>query len=378
MKTSFSLCKTLLAMVALISCATLAQAQAQNRERFGISAKAGGINAVSGKVSVKTKDQPARLLTSQDDLSSGDIITTGLSSQVEVLLNPGTYLRLAENSEFVMEDTSLDNLLVRLTKGSAIIEATGPDQLQLNIPVVTDQSRFKIVRAGIYRINVAKGTTELIVRKGRVELNGTYERIKGGKKVTLTSTGETIAKLTNEDKDQFDDWSKIRGQTLARANTKLNSRMVNGYLMAGSLGYGSFGPSRWGLWTWSSFSSCYTFLPYSYGWGSPYGSYYGAYFSGGGYYGGGYGNYGVVVNSNPNGSGGSGGGYSGGGTSGYPGGGTSGGTGSGGSGAGTGGGGYRGTPSGSVSSPPSTPSMAGPRDPDSGSRMINTIKPPSN
>jgi hypothetical protein len=368
MKTSFSLCKTLLAVVTLISCAVVAGAQ--NRERFGISAKAGGVNAVSGKVSVKTKDQAARLLTSQDDLASGDIVSTGLGSQVEVLLNPGTYLRLAENSEFVMEDTSLDKLLVRLTKGSAIIEATGPDQLQLNIPVVTEQAHFTIARAGIYRINAEKGTTELIVRKGRVELNGTNERIKGGKKVTLTSTGETLAKLTSADKDQFDDWSKTRGQTLARANMKLNPRTVNGYLMAGSLGYGSFGFSRFGLWTWSPFASCYTFLPYYYGWGSPYGSNYGAFYNHGvgGYYGGSYGNYGGgVITNNSNGSGGS---------SGYPGGGTVGGSGSGGS--GSSGGGYRPPSGGTMSSPASTPSMAGPRDPDSGSRMINTIKPPIN
>jgi len=367
MKASFSLCKTLLALVALISCATFAQAQ--NREKFGISAKAGGVNAVSGKVTVASKDQAPRLLTSQDDLASGDIVSTGLGSQVEVLLNPGTYLRLAESSEFVMEDTSLDNLLVRLTKGSAIIEATGPDQLQLSVPVVTAEARFTILRAGIYRINATKGATELIVRKGRVELNGTQTRIKGGQKVTITSTGETVAKLTKDDKDQFDDWSKTRGQTLARANTKLNPRTVNGYLTSG---YGSYGFSRFGLWTWSSFSSCYTFLPYYYGWGSPYGSYYGAFFNHyGGYYGGGYGYPGGGVVTHNSSGGGSGGGYPGGGTSG----GSSGGMGSGGS--GSGGGGYR-PPSGGASYGPSAPSMAGPRDPDSGSRMINTIKPPIN
>jgi len=312
MKASFSLCKTLLALVALIAAATIAPAQ--NRERFGISAKAGGVNAVSGKVSVKTKDQAARSLTSQDDLASGDIVSTGLGSQVEVLLNPGTYLRLAENSEFVMEDNSLDNLLVRLTKGSAIVEATGPDELKLSIPLVTEQARFTIVRAGIYRINAVNSTTELIVRKGRVQLNGTNEIIKGGKKVTLTSTGETVAKLTSNDKDEFDEWSKTRGQTLARANTKLNPRTVNGYLTSGGYGYGSFGFSRLGLWTWSPFSSCYTFLPFYYGWGSPYGSYYGAFYNHYGYYGG-YGNYGGgVVTHNSNGSGGSSGGYLGGGT----------------------------------------------------------------
>jgi len=62
--------------------------KAKNRERFGISAKAGGVNAVTGKVSVKSTGQPSRLLSSQMILASGDIVATSLGSQVEVLLNP--------------------------------------------------------------------------------------------------------------------------------------------------------------------------------------------------------------------------------------------------------------------------------------------------
>lgn len=366
MKFSGSMLKTSVALAALVAFATFAQGQ--NRERFGISAKAGGVNAVTGKVSVKSTGQPSRLLSSQDDLASGDIVATSLGSQVEVLLNPGTYLRLAEKSEFTMVDNSLDNLLVRINKGTAIIEATGPDQIELHVPIVTEQQRMTIVRAGVYRINVTPGTTELFVRKGRVSLGGTKsDLIKGGKKVTFTSAGQTVAKLTSSDKDEFDDWSKTRGQTLARANQRLSARMVNGYLSSSSWGFADARFGRWGLWTWSPFSSCYTFLPFYYGWGSPYGSNYGAYapYGGRGSYG--YGNnQGGITYSTPGGT-----------VSGYPGGGGS--SGSGGSG-GSSGGGYGGGGSRGVSSPPppSTPSQAGPRDADSGSRMINTIKPPIN
>ena len=361
MKISVCMPKTCAALVALVAFATFAQGQ--NRERFGISAKAGGVNAVTGRVSVKSTGQKSRLLNSRDNLASGDIVTTSLGSQVEVLLNPGTYLRLAEKSEFVMVDTSLDNLLVRINKGSAIIEATGPDRLELRIPILTEQQRMTIIRAGIYRINATPGTTELFVRKGRVVLSDNKnDVVKGGKKATFTSGGPTVAKLTSSDKDEFDDWSKTRGQTLARANQRLSARMVNGYLSSGSWGFADARFGRWGLWTWSPFASCYTFLPFYYGWGSPYGNNYGAYapFGGGGYYGNGVYNPPVITNSTPGGSG-------------YPGGGSSGSGGSGSSSGGYGGG------SGVVSSPPpSAPSQAGPRDPDSGSRMINTIKPPIN
>jgi len=374
MKTSFTVLKTLVALAALVACVTVVPAQ--NRERFGISAKAGAVNAVTGRVAVKRDGKPPRLLTSQDDLESGDIVSTSVSGQVEVLLNPGTYLRLAERSEFVMEDTSLDNLLVRLTKGSAIIEATGPGDLDMYIPVITEQHRMTIVRPGVYRFNVAPGTTELFVRKGRMALSDSKaDIVKGGKKVSFTSGGEQVAKLTDSDTDQFDDWSKDRGQTLARANARLSARTVNGYLSSWGVNSGSSA----GLWTWSPLSSCYTFLPFHYGWGSPYGGYYGSYTYG---YGNGYYNNGRSNNPyNPppvyssNSSGGSG--------SGIPSGGTYGSAGS--SGAGSSSGGYGGSSGGgfggssgggrTISTPASPAPTAGPRDPDSGGRSINAIKP---
>ena len=326
-------------------------ANAQNRERFGISAKAGGVNAVLGKVMVK-RGATEQLLTSQDDLNSGDVVTTGSKSQVEVLLNPGTYLRLFEKSEFVLVDNSLDNLRVKINKGSAIIEATGPDNLELHIPIVTDQQRMMIVRSGIYRINVTGDVTELLVRKGRVWLDNDPKNIvKTGRKVSFTRTAPQIAKLTKLDRDEFDDWSRARGETLARANEKLSGRMLDSYLSSGSFSF-SGGLGRWGLWTWSPFSSCYTFLPFYYGWSSPYGRYYGLYAGFDPYY---YPrNYnGPVIVSNP----------------------TSNPSGSNGSPTG----GFGNQPGGGVVSSPSSPrvgSQAGPRDPDSGSRSINRIKDP--
>jgi hypothetical protein len=278
----------------LVVLSSVALTQAQNRERFGISAQAGGVNAVSGEVTMKRQGQEPKMVTSQDDLISGDVLTTNDASHAEILLNPGTYLRLAENSELVLVDNSLDNLQIKLNHGSAIIEATGPDGVEQHIPVVTEQEKLTIIRAGIYRINAMPGVTELLVQKGRVRVGSDPKNIvKGGKKLTFrNSTPPSIAKLTKLDRDDFDGWSKDRGKTLARANDKLSRRQVNAYLSQGSwrsLRSARFG--RWGFWAWSPFASCYTFMPFYYGWGSPYGGWYGSYAGYGrwGYYGGSYG-----------------------------------------------------------------------------------------
>src|SRR5712692_9389934 len=101
-------------MIAL-SAALAAVSYGQNRERFSISVKAGGINSVIGRVLVKRVGQSSSEdLSAKDDLTSGDVVTTKGGSRVEVLLNPGSYLRLTENSEFELTDNSLNNLQLRL------------------------------------------------------------------------------------------------------------------------------------------------------------------------------------------------------------------------------------------------------------------------
>ena len=368
--------KSILLLSALLVAGVLVSvANAQNRERFGISAKAGGVNAVSGQVMVKRTGQAPQLLTSQDDLDSGDVVNTGSGSQAEILLNPGTYLRLSEDTEFELVDNSLDSLLVKLNKGSAIIEATGPGEVELRIPIITQQKKMTIVRAGIYRINVRPGVTELFVWKGRMALSGDRDDIiKSGKKITFSSAGQSIAKLEKAEKDQFDDWSKLRGETLARANVKLSTRALNGYLASSAWARPDARFGRWGLWTWSAFSSCYTFLPFYGGWGSPYGRDYGLYapwrYGPYGYYYPGANrqqayNPGGVTNSN---SGGSSNRSSSGGPTWSTGGATI--TSLPGNGGSSGG--------SSVSAPVSRPpSQAGPRDPDGGGRSINRIRDPN-
>ncbi len=348
----------------------VAAGQAQNREKFGISARAGGVNSVTGNVMVTRTGQPPKALTDQDDLVSGDVVTTGQESQAEVLLNPGSYLRVAANSEFALVDNSLNHLIVRLIKGSAIIEVPGGEEADIRISVLANRQSLMIIRGGIYRFNVQPGVTDLLVRKGRV-LPGINPRevVKGGTRVMYAAGVPLIAKLNKQDQDEFDLWSKKRAETLARANQKISGRTVSGYLASMSPFEWAFSAANpWGLWTYSPFARCYTFMPFRWGWSSPYGNNYGNYFYGGGYYGGGYstGTYTTNRGYNPN---------PGTGTSTGPTWSTAGGT--------VGGSSSGGSSGGSSSAPtvsaPSAPmgSQAGPRDPDSGSRSINRIKDPN-
>jgi hypothetical protein len=250
------------------------------RDRFVISAKAGGVNAVTGRIGVHARGSSKwEPLTIKDNLQGGDVVSTGLDGRVEILLNPGSYMRVAENSEFELTSNSLDNLEVRLNRGIAIVEATGADDTELLINITTPHTKMAIVRRGLYRLNVVPGdATELIVRKGRVLLADPETKIKGGKKLIFSGSSYSVAQLTDADKkaiDSFDNWSKERARTVAKANQSLTSRDRR-FLRTGFSDdwMRRFSPRFSGIWLYQPGFNCYTFMPFYAGWGSPYGGSY--------------------------------------------------------------------------------------------------------
>ena len=259
----------------------------QNREKFVISAKAGGVNVVTGRASMRPHGNTEwRQLTIKEDLEAGDIVKTGLDGRVEMLLNPGSYLRVGENSEFELADNSLENLEVRLTRGTVIVEVTGADDEELFIGITTPHTRISIIRRGLYRVSVVPGdNTELIVRKGRVMLEGSHTKVKGGNKVVFSASSFSVAKLGNADKknwDALERWSKDRAETLAKANSRISERTLAAF--ASSFRNDWLYSAQWsshslGFWLFNPGLGCYTLFPFGYGWESPYGPRYARFYN---------------------------------------------------------------------------------------------------
>ncbi|HVQ38500.1 MAG TPA: FecR family protein, partial [Pyrinomonadaceae bacterium] len=266
-------------VIALVVSMPLAIAAQPSRNKFVISAKAGGVNAVTGRATMRAHGQSEwQQLTIKEDLEAGDIVKTGTDGRIEMLLNPGSYLRIGENSEVELSDNSLQNLEVRLIRGTAIVEATGFDGAALLINITTPHTRMAIVRKGLYRVSVVPGdATELIVRKGRVMLDGSHTKVDGGNKVVFSGTSFSVAKLRDTEKrqDDLEAWSKDRSKTIAQANRGFNRRDMSLAMLGFNSGWGRLSPSLSGIWMYSAGYGCYTFFPFYTGWGSPYGgSYY--------------------------------------------------------------------------------------------------------
>jgi hypothetical protein len=282
------------AAVALVCLATGATAYAQNqtlnasqppdaesriRSRFVISARAGAVNLVAGRAILKKRGASGELpLTSSVDLEAGDVLETGENGSVEILLAPGSYFRVGTSSTVEMLDTSLEHVRLRLDNGRAIAEI-GADAKNSPTEIQTPQGNIVLNKKGLYRVNVRRDATELLVRKGEVRIAGADGEIKVKKNEVLTMSGSgglTAQNKSSFDKnaqDVFDLWSRERAETLVAFNRKLEDSGVetalDSYLSSNRYRSSRFSP--YGLWVYDSAFGYRTFLPFSAGWGSPYG-----------------------------------------------------------------------------------------------------------
>ena len=283
---TFAICAVSLAL-ATVSFAQQQQEEQQNEREnraaaaatsiYVISAKAGGVNFVSGKVAVARKDAKSGYLVKGDELEIGDKVSTGAGGMAEILLNPGSYARLGENTEFEFVTTSLENLKVNIKRGSAIFEVLADNDFR--VAVAAPNADFYLIKSGVYRVNVSSTengatTAGLEVWKGRAQVgDGASELLKNGQSATVAGGGQAaIAKFDRDDKDSLEIWSKERAKELAKINSRLNRRDLRNSLLS-TRGWSVY--DAFGLWVYDPLSRSRCFLPFGYGWSSPYGYWFG-------------------------------------------------------------------------------------------------------
>jgi hypothetical protein len=225
--------------------------------QFIISAHAGLVNYVDGQANVRVHDQVA----------AGIPIETSAGSRVEILLNPGSFLRLDQNTSVVLDSTELTNIAIHVVSGNAIVETASVDR-HSPISVSTGKLHTKIVAAGLYRFS---GDTAGVL-DGKLQVADSSRAVKKGKEVTAIGSDYQESPLVSDVSfDALDQWSAQRSAVLARANSLAYYRQTTGSYFpfgwsASSLGYIGAGSG----WIYSPFLNGYTFIPQQ-----SYQSYYG-------------------------------------------------------------------------------------------------------
>jgi hypothetical protein len=241
-------------------------------------ARPGTLNYVEG-----TAYLGGKLLNDRDvgstDLDAGQVLSTG-QGKAEMLLTPGIYLRLDDNSAVKMVSPDLAMTNVDLERGEAGVEV---DEIykQNNVRVTDDGVPTQLLKPGFYEFN-ADGTERTFKGEAAVdEGDGKYRMVKSHHEFQLSEL-DTARPLDKEKPVGFDagaaqdnlyNWSSLRSQYLAEANNQIASEYG---------GSGFYPGWFWDPWMWDytfigpgPFWSPFGFGYYPFGWGGWYGGFYG-------------------------------------------------------------------------------------------------------
>jgi hypothetical protein len=182
------------------------------------------------------------------DVKAGQHLRT-TEGRAEVLLTPGVFLRLAENSEIAMLSTALTNTRIEVVAGSVILEASEVQKDQA-IELTVGGSVVDVRKRGVFRIDA--GTPPRVrVFDGEVTVAeaGRPLTVKEGKQLVFTSV-PMVEKFAKDDTDSFYRWAGRRSGYLAVANVSAARQMYENSI-----------PWRMGGWYYSPYFGMFTYVP---------------------------------------------------------------------------------------------------------------------
>jgi hypothetical protein len=252
-----------------------------------ISAHSGLIHLADG--SVFLDDQRVEQKAGKfDQMKNGSELRTQ-EGRAEVLLTPGTFLRMGANSAIRMVSNELDNTRVELLKGSAVLDQ-GTDTLDnTSVTILYNLDQVQIKKPGRYRfdseppqVKVETGDVDVTTADGKsVEAGAGYVVALEGKLTARKVLGDSHSG------DDLDTWNSARDHSVADSNLEASAASdlggvidgwqndpdavlqslgippyppgMSSYIPPYSYGSGLYGPGLYG------YGSGYGFAPYGLG-----------------------------------------------------------------------------------------------------------------
>jgi hypothetical protein len=248
-------------------------------------ARPGTVNFIEGGVFLDGK-QVNEKGVGNVEVNVGEVLST-TSGKAEILLTPGVFFRLDNNSAVKMISPSITPTQVELQRGRAAVEV---DELypQNNLEILDGGVTTQLVKTGYYEFDANNPTVEVFTGKAAIRVgDGKYKVVNGHHEIVLAvaAKGKPASFNVRAATDDFCNWNGLRSQYLAEANNEIAGEYA---------GISGFNPG----WYWDPYMWDYTFIgmnpywsPFGFGFYPPWGwlgGYWGGGYYGGRYYGGGF------------------------------------------------------------------------------------------
>jgi hypothetical protein len=241
-----------------------------------ISAHSGMIHYVEGKVLLE--GQPVDPKFGEFPEVKNNQVLQSEEGRAEVLLTPGVFLRISENSSFRMLSNRLSDTALEVLSGSTMFEV---DELLKDnaITVRYKDSTVSLSKRGLYRFDADAERLRVYDGDAEAIYGGKMVQVHKGKQVQLDET-LTASNFDLKDTDAFYNWASRRSEYVAAANVSSARAAGNSGLGTGAncggfattngtlcnSGYGNYGGyggygSPYGMWAWNPYYGMFTYLP---------------------------------------------------------------------------------------------------------------------
>lgn len=245
----------------------------------------GTLNYVEGQASIGDQTLNSKSVGSVD-LQAGQTLSTG-TGKAEVLLTPGVFFRLGDDSAATLVSPSLTNTEIALAKGQAMVEVDDLHKDNL-LRVQQNGASTQLLKTGIYGFDATNGAVRVFKGEALVQDGDQQVKVKGGHELDVANASSSgKLKTAKFDKSRYEEtelyrFSNLRSEYLAEANVNAAS-----LYWPGSTGWIGSG------WYWDPAFVGYTWIPGNgffagpFGWGfySPLWVGYAPYYYGSPYYG---------------------------------------------------------------------------------------------
>jgi len=248
------------------------------------SAHSGTLHYFEGDISIDGTPVQSKVARFSD-IKEQSVLSTGLG-RAEVLLTPGVFLRVGENSSIKMLDNRLISTRVEIMSGNVIVESDDPQMSIKDSPVslIYKDYEIRMVKHGLIEIGTDPAQMKVYGGEAIVTTDaGTNNRatVKEGRLLNFSA-----ALLTENFNDKVGDdlfiWARDRSQSISAANMS-SARSLNsggygngygngfgsgygtGYGLGSGYGYGSgygAGLGGWNSgWYYNPYLDMFTFVP---------------------------------------------------------------------------------------------------------------------
>lgn len=239
----------------------------------------GTLNYVEGSVTVDGKEITAPAIGSTS-LQPGSVLQTE-AGRAEVLLTPGVFLRIGNNSEVRMVSAGLTDTRLALSRGVAMLEANDVHK-ENKIQIASTGLNTLVKKHGLYRFDADAASVAVFDGKAEVREDDEIVEVKKGRQATA-GTDELKAEKFDRDEakktDELYQWSSLRSKYLSEASAVTAQRVLlqpNSWYGSGwywnpgfrtyswlTAGNSFFGPFGYGFYNpWRSFAPVYVYPRY--------------------------------------------------------------------------------------------------------------------